>query len=250
MNPLQQKTINEIVSEDHVRASVLYYFGVKFYDYSTQTLEEVCSQNGLKVDTVIRAMDLVEDEHPATLSQLKAFPVELMVEYLKHAHFIFVKKRLPYLAQLIDGIVDVDFRYKVLAEDLKSVFPMFVEDFVEHIYEEEDNFFTYVNQLSRFLRDDSAGSEVFFMMEKQSVKDFALEHEVDEHEMTGFRKFTNNYTYCNEADLQIKVLYSELERFEKDLIIHAKIEDEILFPKALHLERLVKLKFHDMKKHN
>jgi iron-sulfur cluster repair protein YtfE (RIC family) len=33
-----------------------------------------------------------------------------------------------------------------------------------------------------------------------------------------------------------KVLLKQLDEFEKDLRIHAKIEDEVLIPKALELE--------------
>jgi regulator of cell morphogenesis and NO signaling len=35
----------------------------------------------------------------------------------------------------------------------------------------------------------------------------------------------------------MKVLYHELQTFEKELSIHAKIEDELLFPKAVELEK-------------
>jgi len=39
------------------------------------------------------------------------------------------------------------------------------------------------------------------------------------------------------------VLFSELERFEEKLKVHAKIENEVLFPKALMLEKSVRKKF-------
>jgi regulator of cell morphogenesis and NO signaling len=35
----------------------------------------------------------------------------------------------------------------------------------------------------------------------------------------------------------MKVLYHELQNFEKELSIHARIEDELLFPKAVELEK-------------
>lgn len=127
---------------------------------------------------------------------------------------------------------------------------MFVEDFIHHIHEEEDTMFSYVERLTKFLNDERPSSEIYYLMEEFSVNEFAVEHEVHESEMEGFRKFTNDYKYCEEADLHIKVLYSELQRFERDLLIHAKIENEILFPKAMHLERLAKLKFYDMSRLN
>lgn len=244
------RTINELVSENHIRASILYYFGIKFYDYETTTLEEVCRKHGLNADSITSALELVDDGSDHTIRQLKALPIELLVEYLKHSHYLFVKKRLPYIGQLIDGLTDVNFRYSALAKDLKSVFPLFVEDFVHHIYEEEDTFFTYIGRLMNFIRSERPVSSVLYVMNKFSVSDFALEHEVHENEMEGFRQFTNDYRYCHEADLHIKVLYSELERFEKDLLRHAKIENEVLFPKALLLERQVKLRFHELSKLN
>ena len=250
MSKILKRTINELVAENHVRASVLYYFGVKFYDYQTSTLEEVCNQHGLKSENVIKALALVNDASENTLIQLRELPVNLLIEYLKHAHYLFVKKRLPYIGQLIDGLTEVNFRYKALSDDLKAVYPLFVEDFIHHIYEEEDSVFTYVKQLNDFEKTGSRSSSVLYAMKKFSISDFALEHEVHEHEMEGFRQITNNYTYCNEADLHIKVLYSELERFEEDLLIHAKIENDILIPKTLAIESQVKLKFEQLAKLN
>jgi regulator of cell morphogenesis and NO signaling len=87
-------------------------------------------------------------------------------------------------------------------------------------------------------------------MKKHSIQEFALDHEEHEHEMDGIKKITNNYTFCEEADLHIKVLFNELAEFEKDLLIHAKIEDNILLPKALQLERQVKLRFYKIIKQN
>lgn len=250
MNQLLKRTITDLVSENHVRASVLYYFGVKFYEYKLETLEEVCAKQGLNAQSVISGIELVVDKKESTQKQLKAYPAELVIEYLKHAHYLFVKKRLPYIGQLIDGIKEVNFRYRSLADDLKSIFPMFVEDFIHHIYEEEDTLFSYTDKLSQFLNGKRAPSEIYYLMEKFSVREFALDHEVHENEMEGFRKFTNDYQYCDEADLHIKVLYTELKGFERDLLIHAKIEDEILFPKVMQLERLAKLKFYDFSQLN
>jgi len=41
------------------------------------------------------------------------------------------------------------------------------------------------------------------------------------------------------TDTHLKVIYQELQAFEKDLFVHARIENEVLFPKALNLEAKV-----------
>ncbi|RKQ51523.1 regulator of cell morphogenesis and NO signaling [Roseivirga pacifica] len=250
MEKILQRKLVDLVAENHIRASVLYYFGVRYYDYKGETLAEVCKKHGLREETLINALDLIADGSPTTLAQIKRFPVDLVIEYLKHAHYLFVKKRLPYIGQLIEGLTEVNERYEVLSRDLKSIFPLFVEDFVAHMYEEEDTLFSYVRDMSAFIKGEKSGSDLIFSMEKFSIKEFALDNEMHENEMDGFRQFTNGYSYSADADLQIKVLFSELQRFESDLKIHAKVEDEVLLPKALQLERQVKLRFHDLSKLN
>jgi regulator of cell morphogenesis and NO signaling len=250
MPDIQHQTISELVTKNYVHASVLYHFGVRFYDYQAETLGEVCHKHGLSLSHVVRSLESVDQDSVQNELQLVTYPIDLVLEYLTHTHHLFVKKRLPYIAQLIDGLENVNFRYRSLSVDLKQVFPLFVEDFIHHIYEEEDTLFSYIRLLARFLAGDAAGSRLYYSMESNAIREFALEHEEHEHEMEGLRKITNNYQYCDEADLHIKVLFDELAQFEKDLLTHAKIEDEILFPKALHLERQVKFKFYEIIKQN
>jgi regulator of cell morphogenesis and NO signaling len=250
MEELKNRTISELVSEDFVRASALFYLGVKFYDYQEATLGQVCEQNGLEIQIVLKVFDSVGEKDKKKDIELIAYPVDLVIEYLKHTHYIFVKKRLPYIGQLIDGLGEVNFRYVNLAKDLKTVFPLFVEDFIEHVYEEEDILFDYINSLSKFLSGENSSSKVYLEMEKHSIQAFASDHSDDKNEMTGLRKITNDYSFCEEANLHIKVLFNELADFENVLKVHAKIEDEILFPKALELEGMVKVRINELKMKN
>ena len=52
------------------------------------------------------------------------------------------------------------------------------------------------------------------------------------------------YATTETTPLHIKVIYNELKDFEKSLITHARIENEILFPKAMSLETRVKQSFY------
>ena len=48
----------------------------------------------------------------------------------------------------------------------------------------------------------------------------------------------------------MKVIYNELKAFEKSLITHARIENEILFPKAMSIESKVRKCFFDVARFN
>jgi len=239
---LKNKRIGQLVDENYVHAYVLFYFGIRFDEYSELTLEQICVKKGLKVDQVIKELEspthLKEDDLP-----LISFPIDLIIEYLKHAHFLFIKHKLPYIAKIVESFKAEQETYKQIERDLKMVFPLFVEDFIHHIYEEEDTLFRYIRALERASKGSYIPTRLFYLIEKHSVQKFAMDHEVHDHEMEGIRKITKDYQVRPDTPLQIKVIYNELKEFEKSLTTHARIENEILFPKAMALERKVKQAF-------
>ena len=57
--------------------------------------------------------------------------------------------------------------------------------------------------------------------------------------MAGIRGLTSDYSYQNIENLHLKVIFQELEAFDKELDTHSVIENKILFPRALDLEKSV-----------
>ncbi|MCS6973501.1 MAG: iron-sulfur cluster repair di-iron protein [Cyclobacteriaceae bacterium] len=246
---LKSKRIAQLVEENHIHAYVLYYYGIHFSHYSEHTLEQVCYERGLRVEQVIK--DLESQAHqPQEQPPLNTYPVDLILEYLRHAHYHFIKEKLPYISRLVADFQAGHDGYKMLERDLKVVFPLFVEDFIHHIYEEEDTLFTYIQVLDKAVKGQYHPARLFYMLENNSVQRFALEHEAHDDEMEGIRHITNNYHLTTETPLPVKVIFRELQDFEKNLIVHARVENEILFPKALALEAKVKQLFFERSRNN
>ena len=217
---LKDTRISVLVDQNYVHAYVLYYFGIRFFDYSELTLAQVCKKCGLKVEQVIREMEDPTHLREADLP-LISYPIDLIIEYLKHSHFLFIKHKLPYIARLVESFKANHDDYRTVERDLKIVFPLFVEDFIQHIYEEEDNLFSFIQALERTTKEKFIPTKLYFLMEKNSVQKYAMEHEVHDDEMQGIRNITRDYTLHANAPLHVKVLYNELKDFEKSLITHA-----------------------------
>ena len=67
-----------------------------------------------------------------------------------------------------------------------------------------------------------------------------MHHDADDDDMEGIRHITGGYLTDPIDSLHLRVVYAELQQFERELKIHASVENEILFPKALTLEKQVK----------
>jgi regulator of cell morphogenesis and NO signaling len=239
---LKDTRISELVDQNYVHAYVLFYFGIKFYEYSAFTLEQVCQQRGLKVEQVTREMESPSYLREADLP-LISYPIDLIIEYLKHSHFLFIKHKLPYIAKLVESFKANHPDFTSVERDLKIVFPLFVEDFIAHIYEEEDTLFNFILSMERASKAKSIPTRLYYLLEKNSVHKFATEHEVHDDEMIGIRNITKDYQLDATAPLHVKVLYNELKGLETSLVTHARIENEILFPKAMDLENRIKQLF-------
>lgn len=252
MSSIEHLKLLELVETKTAYASILHSFGLSFYRYPERSLEELCRERGINTSSVIRRLEdavhytnflhldrwgRLQQGLPLSEAGLHEYPVEVVVAYLKHAHALFIRHQLPYMADLIANIEQQYFDNEELAKDLKFVFPLFMEDFIHHIYEEEDGVFKHILQLNNLLgKSKTLLAPLFFHLSSHSITDFASHHLEEDDEMAGIRQLTNNYALSPNSSTYTKVIYTALQEFEQSLQIHANIEDNILMPKALRLE--------------
>lgn len=230
--------ILDIVDQNYIYATVLRFFGIDFYRHPESTLGQLCRDKQLDYSKVMKHLNQAGlHANPLESTCLVDYPADVIIEFLKDSHKQFIWHQLPYMADLIANIDCVHFDNQELAKDLKFVFPLFAEDFVRHIYEEEATSFAYILRLQKAieLRDFHPG-KLFFDLKCNSILDFAEEHLEEEDEMEGIRELTNDYQITSDTSTYTKVIYSELKKFEKDLQVHANIEDNILMRKGYDLE--------------
>ncbi|MBW3470512.1 hemerythrin HHE cation-binding protein [Arthrospiribacter ruber] len=236
---IEKSPIKELVSGNYVFASVLHYFGISFFQYEQNSLQDVCQKHRIQPQQLIHELENWAKRKEPTSEELYLRPIEVLVAYLKKKHYYFVRQELPFLSHMITGIQVEDKDYSNVLNDLRILFPLFVEDFIHHIHEEESRVFNRIELLHNIEEGEFALNDALVILEKQPIASLADSHEVHDDEMVGIRKLTNNYFLPENAPVSMKVLYNELQVFEKELNIHAQIEDALLFPKAIELEREV-----------
>lgn len=232
----EKASVAELVSENYVLAAVLHYFGISFYQYPTDSLEKVCKKHKVNPSVLIAELESWAKRKDPTPEELYLNPIELLVAYLKKKHYYFVRQELPFLSNLISGI-QPDPEFASLLADMRIMFPLFVDDFIHHIHEEENRLFRRIELLQDIEDGHFKTQDALILLEKDPIHQLADQHEIHEDEMEGIRRLTKDYYLDKKAPLTMKVLYHELQNFERELSIHAKIEDELLFPKAVELEK-------------
>jgi len=240
--------ICELVAENPKLGFVLHAQGIKFYEHSDSTISAISQNYAFNLKQFISQCNWQYQyqlfQNPLLLHKHSAGDVIL---YLRYMHRIFVKEKLPYFAALIQDIEQSD--DKRIA-DLKWVFPYFLEDFVHHIFDEEDHLFKYIHSMVKAIAAKRTPAALWMEMETKSIAAYALQHSLDDDEMAGIRSLTSQYKHLPSDSLALRVLYYELMEFEKELQFHARVENEVLFPKALTLENTLRAMLHQQTNHN
>jgi regulator of cell morphogenesis and NO signaling len=235
---IHNSAIRDLVSENYVFAAVLHYFGISFFQYELQSLDEVCKRFKVNPAVLIAELETWAARKEPTSEELYLHPIEVLVAYLKRKHYYFLRQELPFLSDMVAGINE-DKEYGSILADLRMMFPLFVEDFIHHIHEEESRLFQRIKLLHEIEAGEYRLNDALQILNNNPISKLAEAHEAHDDEMEGIRLLTKDYWLPEDAPVSMKVLYHELQNFEKELIMHAQIEDQLLFPKAVELEKEV-----------
>lgn len=225
------KTISEVIDENYVYARALHYLGIDFFERPDQKLQDLCAEKGLDRNMIIKSFYQFDSCHRPSFKLLETYPVELLTEFLKHSHHLFIKDKLPYIVHLANNLDE--------KTELKVLLPELVEELIRHIYEEEDTTFKYVKLLSSIEK----GQERAPLTKIMAFENYSLaaeyEHHQNDDELAVFRPLL---TSIDASTLHGRVLINEIKAFDREMVYHAEIENNIFFPKALLLESEVKNK--------
>jgi len=246
---IPKSSIGDLVEQNYVFAAVLHFFGISFFQYEEKSLDEVCKKFKVNPLQIMAELENWAIRKEPSREELFFHPIEVLVGYLKKKHHYFLRHELPFLSNMISGILPKK-QYESLLSDMRLMFPLFVDDFIHHIHEEENTLFRRISLLHQIERGEYNLVDALTLLDTTPISDLAEEHEVHDDEMEGIRKLTSDYLLVTPAPVAIKVLYHELQNFEKELVIHARVENDLLFPKAIELEKDVKRKLIDKIKSN
>jgi regulator of cell morphogenesis and NO signaling len=115
---------------------------------------------------------------------------------------------------------------------LTKLFSNYKKDLSEHIQNEEEILFPYIDELLK--------GDIPLNMKSYSIETIISEHEDVEEDLEQIRNIIVKYSKTAEDILPFRIFLHQLNIFENDLCKHALVEGQILLPRALELEKKIK----------
>jgi len=231
-----KETIGQIAVKDLRKAEVFKKYGIDFCCGGKKTIREVCREKGIDATKVEHELQQVNNENKTDDNAYNEWELDFLADYIVNKHHRYLRKYLPELRGYALKVAQVHGdRHPELLEIQKLV-ETINEELSEHMVDEEKILFTYVKRIvhakNNHLPLDKEGRNLASLIEE-------LE---SEHDHVGrcfdkIRTLSNDYAIPEDACASYKLLFKMIHEFEDDLHIHIHLENNILFPKAVEMEK-------------
>ncbi len=236
MNISEQITVAEVVTENIKAAHIFKKHGIDFCCGGGITIEKACVKNNVDYSSLEKDLNAVDSNIPNALNY-DNWDLSFLADHIVNVHHKYVEEAIPLLLQYAAKVANVHgHHYKEVIEINKLVIDV-AKELAVHMKKEELILFPFIKQLVVAEKKKTNPNPPHF----ETVVN-PIEMMEDEHENAGdifkrIAELSNDYTPPEEACNTFKALYSKLEEFEQDLHHHIHLENNILFPKTIKLEK-------------
>lgn len=236
MERLEEQTIGEIVAQDYRAAGVFKKFGLDFCCGGKRPVSEACKEKGVDVAKLTNELQAATQQGGGNYNYNDWSPA-LLVDYIVEQHHQFVRSKTTEIEVYARKVAKVHGkRHEELIEILQE-FVMLKEELLNHLEKEERMLFPYIKALAEAEKQGKKPDPAYFNRVENPVAMMEAEHDEAGEAMAKIQKLSNNFTPPEDACATYRVLFQNLEGFQDDLHKHVHLENNVLFPKALELEK-------------
>ncbi|MBZ5525091.1 MAG: iron-sulfur cluster repair di-iron protein [Acidobacteriia bacterium] len=234
-----EKTVREIATETPASIRVFEKFGIDYCCGGRKSLEQACAELQLSSEQVIEKLDEATRQ-PAEPEpgQWQQASLASLVQHIVRRHHSFVRKELPRLEQLAEKVLN---RHGQAHPELGRIRDAFLElrdELSEHMMKEEQILFPHIVRAEHALQARQSAPDSCFGTVANPIAMMMHEHDTAGSLIAEIRTLSGNFVPPPTACPSYQGLYAGFHDFEQDLHRHIHLENNILFPRAVEMEKL------------
>jgi len=232
------KSIADIVREDYRTAETFIKFGINYCCGGKTTLRDVCESQNLKLEELLA--ELEKRQRKITVFHeldYNSWKVDFLIDYIINVHHAYLNLTITRLLDQVTSFVNNHKKQYPNLQDVLKVLSQLITHLTIHISHEEEIIFPYMKQIDNaYKRKESYGNLLVRTLRKPLINHEDEHLKIDEFFLK-LRSLTNNYNFPADACTNHQVIYHKLQEFDDDMTQHKYLEDNILFPKAMNMEK-------------
>ena len=231
-----EKTVADYVTENIKTAHIFKKHGIDFCCGGGITIEKACLKKNINqkvIEKELLAVDIVKD----LIEDYDKWGLDFLMIYIENVHHTYVRESLPLISEYANRVAKVHGHHYEEVMKINQLFHEVANELTSHLQKEEQILFPFIKQLVEAYKTKSKNISAPFGSVNNPIRMMEHEHENAGDVFKEIAELTNNYTLPKEACNTFKALYAKLEEFEQDLHKHIHLENNILHPKAIALEK-------------
>lgn len=231
------ETIGTIAAKDQRKAAVFKAKGIDFSCGGHKTLEEAAREKGLEKETLQEALEEAEGIPAAPSKDYRHWEVDFLTDYIRHTHHRYIKSQWEAIGVLTEKVAEHHHLFHPEWKRLAQAIPSFLQGLLTHVHKEEKIVFPAICHVMAYKNGEAPELEIEPGFILESTRLLQKEHAIITEDLLYFRKLTDGYQVPEDACDSYRYLYSKLADLERDLQDYMHLENNILFPKAVALEK-------------
>jgi len=234
------ETVRTIVAKDERKIAVFKKYDIDYAWNANIPLDLICEANDIDENQLRKELKAVETDFSNSIPSRDYYHWEMafLADYILQTHHQYVKDNAERISKLAEDCAAHDgMWFAELLEIGGNVRPM-IDDFLVHMSKEEDVLFPAIKQMLKVLekgeKSKGPGGAI-----KNAVIKMEEEHDETKAYLDRFRQLSDVYAITERMSERHRQLYRDLQLFENDTNLHVHLENNILFPKLILLEKLI-----------
>lgn len=237
MENFRNKTVGEIVKLDYRAADVFSNFGIDFCCGGKISVSEACASTNCDEAEVLNKLEALQNEGASVLHDFDNWSLPFLIDYIINVHHEFVRTSIPQILPLAEKVANVHGDHHPEVVRINQLFQDIADELTMHLQKEEMVLFPYIKELAAAESAGNGLEDSCFGSVASPISVMEMEHESAGSILKEMAGLSGNYSVPEDACNTFRVLYGKLKAFESDLHTHIHLENNILFPKAIELER-------------
>ncbi|MGV8137904.1 MAG: iron-sulfur cluster repair di-iron protein [Mangrovibacterium sp.] len=228
--------VGEIVRANFQAAQIFENSNIDFCCGGNISINEACERSGADATVLLSELESVLQHEDYDSKYFESLPLDLLSNYIVERHHKYVSEKSPFIQLKLRKLCDVHGANHPELFEVKQLFDEAVGNLAQHMKKEELILFPYIGRMVNF-RNNGTGAPAEFGHVLQPINVMMNEHQAEGDRFMRISKITAQYQTPADGCNTYEVTYRSIEEFEKDLHLHIHLENNILFPKAIELEK-------------
>ncbi len=235
----KERSLRDIVTENFNSASVFEKYGLDFCCKGGVTLEEACKTKDINWERV--TADLSEVAYEESSQRYFHWELPFLIDYIINNHHSYVKHQIPLIHLHLEKVVRAHVERHPEVKEAATIFLTVGQELTDHMMKEEVVLFPFIKEIAQAHANRCVPPISQFGSVSRPIAVMLAEHEGVGNELASIRELLRDYNPPLDACTTMRLLYQELDAFEQDLHKHVFLENSILFPKAVRMEKELSL---------